>query len=97
MQLRAAVANAPDEPYYAYVLGVALNSAEQSAAAITTLRLTHARFPAHRDTLFALTTMLRDAGEIDAAIEHARRLVTLDPSDGAVRSLLAELESGESG
>ncbi len=95
MQLRAAVANAPDAPYYAYVLGVALNSAEQSAAAITTLRLTHTRFPAHRDTLFALTTMLRDAGDIDAAIEHARRLVALVPSDGEARGLLAELESAE--
>ena len=93
MQLRAAVANAPDAPYYAYVLGVALNSAEQSAAALATLRITHTRFPAHRDTLFALTTMLRDAGELDAAIEHARRLVALVPSDGDARGLLAELES----
>ena len=92
MQLRLAVADAPDAPYYAYVLGVALNSAEQSAAAINTLRLTHTRFPAHRDTLFALTTMLRDAGDIDAALEHARRLIALAPSDEEARDLLAGLE-----
>ncbi len=95
MALRAAVANAPDVPHYAYVLGVALNSTEQSAAAITTLRLAHTRFPAHRDTLFALTTMLRDAGEIDAAREHAQRLIALVPSDAEVRALLAELEPAD--
>jgi predicted CXXCH cytochrome family protein len=93
VQLRAAVANAPDAPYYAYVLGVALNSAGQPATAIDTLAATHTRFPAHRDTLFALTTMLRDAGETDAAIEHARRLVELIPSDVDARGLLAQLES----
>jgi len=93
MQLRAAAANAPDTPYYAYVLGVALNAAEQSTAAVTTLRLTHTRFPAHRDTLLALTTMLRDAGETDAALEHARRLVALVPSDEEARTLLAQLDS----
>jgi Flp pilus assembly protein TadD len=59
------------------------------------LNSTHTRFPAHRDTLFALTTMLRDAGETDAAIEHARRLIELAPSDNDARSLLAALESAE--
>lgn len=97
MQLRLAVANAPDAPYYAYVLGIALNSTEQSAAAIATLRLAHARFPAHRDTLFALTTMLRDAGDTEGALEHARRLIALVPSDAEARGLLAEIESAEGG
>lgn len=95
VQLREAVTNAPAAPYYAYVLGVALNSAAQTTAAINTLRITHARFPAHRDTLFGLTTMLRDAGETGAAEEHARRLVALNPSDQAARTLLAELEAAE--
>ncbi|NIW24817.1 MAG: tetratricopeptide repeat protein [Gammaproteobacteria bacterium] len=96
IELRAAAENAPDAPYYAYVLGVALNSSGDSTAAIDTLTTSHSRFPAHRDTLFALTTMLRDTGGIDAAIEHARRLVALDPSDADARNLLAQIESADS-
>jgi len=93
MQLREAVANAPDVPYYAYVLGVALNSAGQTAAAISSLTITHARFPSHRETLFGLATMLRDTGEIGPAVEHARKLTALDPSDQTARRLLAEVEA----
>jgi Flp pilus assembly protein TadD len=92
-ELRLAVANAPDSPYYAYVLGVGQNSVGRTEEAIATLTAAHDRFPAHRETLFALTAMLRDAADYDAAIELARRLVALDPADPTARSLLAELEA----
>ena len=53
---------APDEPRYAYVRAIALNSLGQRADARQTLRDALARHPRHRDSLLALATMERDAG-----------------------------------
>jgi predicted CXXCH cytochrome family protein len=87
-----AVRIAPDSPYYAYVQGIALNSAGQPARAIDALTTAHERFPGHRDTLFGLVTVLRDAGQTDAALEYAEKLVSMSPSSQPARRLLEELE-----
>ncbi len=94
--LRRAADLAPDEPYYQYVIGIALNSTGESTAALQWLREAHDRFPGHRDTLVALATMHRDAGEHDEAREYAGRLLELSPSDTSARALLDELNSGAS-
>ena len=68
-------------------------AAGQTARAVDILRSAHGRFPSHRDTLFGLATILRDAGQIDAAVEYATKLLAIVPSDQEGRGLLAELEA----
>jgi len=84
---------AADEPYYQYVLGVALNSGGRSAEAIEVLAAAHERFPAYRDILFALATILRDMGDLERAIEYARQLAELAPADPSTHALLQDIES----
>ncbi len=94
--LDRAASLAPDEPYYQYVTGVALNSTGEREAALQRLRDVHARFPGHRDTVLALATIHRDGGELDAAQIYARRLLTLSPADAAARALLDEVQRAAS-
>jgi tetratricopeptide (TPR) repeat protein len=83
----------PDRARYAYVYAVALHSANHNAEAIATLKDALARHPEDRDTLAALTTFNRDAGDFAAALEYAERLAHLAPSDPGVASLLENLRS----
>ncbi|MDE0363801.1 MAG: tetratricopeptide repeat protein, partial [Rhodospirillaceae bacterium] len=85
---------APDEPYYQYVIGIALNSTGERAAAVQRLREVHARFPGHRDTVVALATIHRDGGEVDEARMYAQRLLEMSPADPSARALIEELNSG---
>jgi len=94
---RAAAARASAAPQYQYVLGVALGSSNRRQEALDTLRLNHERFPRHRDTLVALATMLRDAGDYAAALTYAHKLLALTPADPAGRALVAELEAAAAG
>ncbi len=81
-------------PYYHYVLGVALNSLGDRDAALQTLSSAHESFPGYREIIVALATINRDAGETARAIEYARRLSELSPSDETARALLLELGAG---
>jgi Flp pilus assembly protein TadD len=80
-----------DNPRYGYVYAVALNSTGQGKPAIQVLQKVLARHPNDRDTLLALTTFQRDAGELDAARELARRLVALEPENPQIQALLRQL------
>jgi predicted CXXCH cytochrome family protein len=84
---------APRTPRFQYTLGVALYSTEEPARGLDALRLAHERFPGHAGTLVALATILRDRGEIAAAIEYARKLAALAADDASARRLLDELET----
>ncbi|MBL8658727.1 MAG: tetratricopeptide repeat protein [Rhodospirillales bacterium] len=79
----------PADSLYAYVYAVALNAVGRSEEAIRVLEESHARHPADRDTLFALTTINRDAGRGDAALAWAIRLAAIDP---AAQSLVDQLQ-----
>jgi tetratricopeptide (TPR) repeat protein len=91
--LARAVEVEPESPQYAYTLGVALRSTSEPERGLELLRQTHERFPGHSDTLVALATMLRDDGDVVAAIEYARTLVTASGNDPAALELLRELEA----
>ncbi len=91
--LERAAELAPESPYYRYVLGVALRSSATPQRGIEVLESTAERFPGYPPALLALATMLRDDGRAGAALEYARRLVALVPTDASARSLLVELES----
>jgi tetratricopeptide (TPR) repeat protein len=87
-----AAALASDQPYYAYVLAIASNDLGDAAGALDLLRATHSRFPGYPDVVIALATILRDAGEIEAAFAYAEELTALLPGDPNARALLRELE-----
>ena len=61
--------------------------------AIAVFQGAHERHPGNRDLLIALATMNRDAGQLSAAVEYARKLVALSPQDPNALQLLAQLEA----
>ncbi len=91
--LERAAKLAPESPRHAYVYGVALASAGKPQRALAVLEEAHRSHPGTPDLLVALATLHRDAGDLDAALVHARKLVELRPEDPAARSLVLELES----
>jgi Flp pilus assembly protein TadD len=79
----------PGNARYAYVHGIALNSAGRTDEALEVLEANHARHPADRDTLLALATINRDAGRFGAALSSADRLVAVDPQARVLRDEIA--------
>jgi tetratricopeptide (TPR) repeat protein len=82
----------PDVPRYAYVHGVALHEAGQVQQALRVLTDAHQNHPADRDILAALVEYHRQAGDRQAAIAWARKLVEVSPGDVQARRLLESLE-----
>ena len=83
-----------DAPRYAYVYGIALNSAGRTAGALEVLRRAHEAAPVDREILFGLATISRDSGAGPEALRYARKLAELVPYDPGVRQLVAALERG---
>ena len=73
-ELSLAVEAAPENAWFAFVYGIALNSAGRSAEAAELLRASLDRTPWDRDLLMGLSTIHRDRGQLGAALEYARRL-----------------------
>ena len=92
-ELRRAAELAPDNPRFAYVLGIALNSMAEQAEAVTVLRDAHARFDGDFDIAMALATVLRDSGDQDGALEIAYALARRHPEDQNVVGLLRSLQA----
>lgn len=91
-EFRLAAELAPEEPYYQYVLAISENDSGATEEAIARLSATAEQYPGYREPLYALATMLRDAGEFEAAAGYAERLVALMPGDGDALALLRDLE-----
>ena len=73
-ELRRAADLAPELARYAYVYAVALHSAGRGGDAMTVLKENLARRPGNRDTLLALISFSRDAGDPSATLEYAEQL-----------------------
>jgi predicted CXXCH cytochrome family protein len=91
-ELRLAAELAPEQPRYAYVHAVALNSAGRGGEAIPVLKDSLARHPDDRETLLALISFSRDGGDIPSAIAYAQQLARLAPADPSVARLVQDLE-----
>ena len=89
--LAKAAALDPRQSRYAYVYAVALNSSGQHEEALRVLEVNHLRHKADRETIAALISFERDAGDRVAALKYAEALGELAPGDPAVTQLIDEL------
>jgi len=87
---RAAVIE-PDRARYSYVYAVALHSAGRGDEAMTVLNQILVRHPDDRDTLLALISFSRDAGDFATALDYAERLARVAPNDSDVAALIESL------
>jgi predicted CXXCH cytochrome family protein len=92
-ELRIATELEPDRTRYAYVYAVALHSSRRIDEATKVLKENLARHPGDRDTLLALTTFTRDAGDIAAALEYAEQLSRIAPNDPNLARLTDDLRA----
>ncbi|HEY6513377.1 MAG TPA: tetratricopeptide repeat protein, partial [Burkholderiaceae bacterium] len=90
-ELRRANELEPDRARYAYVYAVGLHSIGRRDDAMALLKRTLARHPTDRDTLMALTTFSRDAGDTAGALTYAKRLQQLSPEAQLAR-LIEDLQ-----
>lgn len=87
---RAAELGAAD-PRYGYVYAVALSGTGDRAQALEVLQQVLAQHPYHRDSLYAIATFERDAGDLGAAKRYAEELARLEPDDPNMAALLRQL------
>ena len=83
---------APDQAQYAYVYAVGLHSAGRVEDAISVLKENLSKHPANRDTLLALVTFYRDAGNVGSALEYAQQLARIAPDDRRISELVDALQ-----
>jgi tetratricopeptide (TPR) repeat protein len=81
----------PDRARYAYVYAVGLHSAGQVDDAMTVLKASLARHPGDRDTLLALVSYNRDAGDIATALDYAEQLARAAPGEPGLTALIENL------
>ncbi len=92
-ELRRAAQLAPEQSRYAYVYAVALNSAGKRQDALEALRDNLAKHPADRDTLMALASISREAGDPGAALDYALRLARIAPDDRSIAAFVDSLRA----
>ncbi len=81
----------PDRARYSYVYAVALHSAGRGEEAMTVLKQILVRHPDDRDTLLALISFSRDAGDFGTALAYAEQLARVAPNDPDVVALIESL------
>jgi predicted CXXCH cytochrome family protein len=92
-ELRTATELEPDRSRYAYVYAVALHSAGHVDDSIKVLKDNLARHADDRNTLLALVTFTRDAGDPDAALQYAEQLSRIAPNDADLTRLTEDLRA----
>lgn len=88
-ELRRAAELDPGQARYAYVYAIALNSTGRRQDALSALKQNISRHSNDRDTLMAIISISRDAGDLASALEYAERLAKIVPGD---RRIAAEVE-----
>lgn len=89
--LRRATELQPKNARYAYVLAVALHSRRRVDEAMTILNENNRQHPNDRDTLVALVSFSRDAGDFVEALRYAQQLSAITPGDPNLANLIEEL------
>ena len=93
-ELALAAKLAPDNARHAYVYAVGLHSSGKRIEALVVLRASDKRHPYDLETLSALVSMNREAGNTGDALSYARKIAEVLPEDPGVKRMLAELERG---
>jgi tetratricopeptide (TPR) repeat protein len=93
VEFLAATELEPDRSRYAYVYAVALHSLGRVDESLNVLKENLARHADDRDTLLALVTFNRDAGNIGSALDYAEQLSRAAPNDHEVTRLTDELRA----
>lgn len=86
---------APDNTRYAYVQAIALHSAGQRAEALAVLRPSNRRHPYDLDTLGALISISREAGDRPVTLRYDRQALAPLPDNPDLKRLVAELDGAE--
>jgi tetratricopeptide (TPR) repeat protein len=92
-EFRAAAELEPDRSRYGYVYAVALHSSGRIDESMKVLKENLARHPDDRETMLALITFSRDAGDIGAALEYAEQRSRLTPNDRDLTRLTDDLRA----
>jgi predicted CXXCH cytochrome family protein len=87
----------PDRARYAYVYAVALDSGGRRGDAIQALKDNLARHPGDRDTLSALISFNRDAGDVPASLTYAEQLAKIEPNNAELKALIETLRAQAQG
>jgi predicted CXXCH cytochrome family protein len=90
-EFRRAAELGPGEARYQYVYAVALHSAGQRDEAMTVLKEGLKSHPNDRETLQALISFSRMAGDAEAALGYAERLAVIVPADRGLAGLILDL------
>jgi Flp pilus assembly protein TadD len=92
-EFRRATELEPNRSRYAYVYAVALHSSGRIGESIEVLKGNLSRHPDDRDTLLALVTFSRDAGDIGTALEYAEKLSRTTPNDRELARVIDNLRA----
>jgi predicted CXXCH cytochrome family protein len=93
VEFRTATEIEPDRSRSVYVYAVALHSSGRIDESMKVLKENLARHPDDRETILALVTFSRDAGDIGAALEYAEQLSRLTPNDRNLTRLTDDLRA----
>jgi tetratricopeptide (TPR) repeat protein len=95
-ELRLASEAIPESARYAYVYGVALLDSGEPQKGLEVLEEAHESHPTDRELLVGLVSIHRSNGNMDTALDYARKLQALVPQDPNVQRMVQELEASGS-
>lgn len=92
-ELGKASSLAPENPRFAYVYAVALNSTGKPEPALRVHKDAYRRNPYERDVLLGLASIVLEQGRREEAVKYGEELVALMPSSAEVKRFLERIRS----
>ncbi len=92
-ELKKSAQLVPEHAATQYFLGVALNSMGRFDEALPALQKAHQLETSNPEYLIGLTTICRDAGQIELALGYVEQLIALDPQSRSYQQLKAQLQA----
>ena len=92
VSLEKAALLAPENAYYYYVYGIAVNSYQGPEAALQVLNEAHQLHPENMDILMALFTINQENGHIKDALSYAEKIIKLEPDNVYIKNFILQLE-----
>lgn len=83
----------PENPYYSYVYGIAMNSYQGPDKALDILHKAYKLHPENKAIITALMAINQDIDHIRGALRYAEKLLVLEPDNTALQRLIRQLKS----